>query len=157
MYSLIPNRRNSSLLNRRNFLLEDSFFRPFMNLTENMNINTFCVDIKEKENAYVIEAELAGVSEDNIALTVDKDVLTISADIMSEETNEGSSYHYSERRTGHVERSFNLKGINQDDIQANFKDGLLRVELPKADPIPEKNIRNIKINSEPKLVQGEES
>ncbi len=156
MYSLIPNRRNSQLLGQRNSLFDDSFLRSFMNMSDNMNINTFRVDIKEKEGAYFIEAELPGVSEENIALSVDKDVLTISADIVSEDKREGVNYHYSERRTGHVERNFNLKGINQEAINATFKDGLLCVELPKSEPKPESNIRKISINQHQKIEQGEE-
>lgn len=157
MYSLIPNRRNSQLLGQRNSLFDDTFLRSFMNLSDNMNINTFRVDIKEKEGAYFIEAELPGVSEDNISLTVDKDVLNISADILSEDSHEESNYHYSERRTGHVERSFNLKGIDHDAIKAKFKDGLLCVELPKAKPLSASNARKIQINNETKnLEQGEE-
>ena len=113
MYSLIPNRRNSQLLGQRNSLFDDSFLRSFMNMSDSMNINTFRVDIKEKEGAYFIEAELPGVSEENIALSVYKDVLTISADIVSEEKREGDNHHYSERRTGHVERNFNLKSIKK--------------------------------------------
>lgn len=155
MYSLIPNRRNSQLLGPRNFLFDDSFFRPFMSMADSMNINTFRVDIKEKENAYFIEAELPGVNEKDISLTIDKDVLNISADIVNEEKSEGSNYHYSERRTGHVERSFNLKGINHEEIKADFKNGLLRVELPKAQPLAEGNVRKIEINQTPKLEQGE--
>ena len=65
-------------------------------------------------------------------------------------------HHYSERRTGHVERSFNLKGINQESINASFKNGLLSVELPKAEPLPESNVRKISINQTEKLEKGKE-
>lgn len=152
MFTLIPYRRYlSNPSGIRNSFMNDPFFRSFMNMNESLGSNGFRVDIREQDNAYLLEAELPGVSEENISLTVDGDVLTISADISSETKDEQQNYYYSERRTGHVERSFNLEGIDQDGITANCKNGILYVDLPKAKPVPDKTVRKIQINTAPKL------
>ena len=131
MFTLIPYRRYlSSPTGSRGSLMNDSFFRSFMNMSDSLGSNGFRVDIREKDNAYLLEAELPGVAEDNINLTVDGDVLTISADISSETKDERQNYYYSERRTGHVERSFNLEGIDQDGITANWRARFKSATLP---------------------------
>ena len=107
--------------------LWNSFFEPF-----NQSLNhqgTFRVDIRELENAYLLEAELPGVSEENISVQVDEDVLSISADMNLE--NKDETCMYSERQRGHMERSFQLEGVNQDGITAQLDQGLLRITLPK--------------------------
>lgn len=157
MFTLIPYRRYlSSPTGSRGSLMNDSFFRSFMNMSDSLGSNGFRVDIREKDNAYLLEAELPGVAEDNINLTVDGDVLTISADISSETKDERQNYYYSERRTGHVERSFNLEGIDQDAITANCKNGILYVDLPKQKPVPEKTARKIQIINAPRLEESKE-
>ena len=96
------------------------------------------------------------MAEDNINLTVDGDVLTISADISSETKDERQNYYYSERRTGHVERSFNLEGIDQDGITANCKNGILYVDSPKQKPVPEITARKIQIINAPRLEENKD-
>ena len=87
------------------------------------------------------------MKQDQINLTVDKDVLTIAADMNTEKKEEKESYLYSERRYGHMSRSFNLEGINQEGISASYKDGVLTVHLPKTTPEPEKAARRIEIQN----------
>lgn len=156
MFSLIPyHRMLSNLSGTRNSLANDPFFRPFMDMGGSL-VSNFRVDIRERDNAYLLEAELPGVSKDKINLTVDKDVLTISADIDSQRKDEKENYCYVERRSGHVERSFSIEGIDHDKIQASYEDGILRVELPKQKPLPEKSSRKIEIGDTPKLDSPEQ-
>jgi len=126
-------------------MLSDSFFRPLLN--DGVFANGFRVDIREKDEAYHLEAELPGLQEDQINLTVDENMLTISADIQSEDKQEEGNRYYCERRTGHVERSFNLDGIDAENIEANYKNGVLYVSLPKDKPA-EKTVRKIAIKSD---------
>jgi len=74
-------------------------------------------------------------------------MLTISADIQTEDKQEEGNRYYCERRTGHVERSFNLDGIDAENIEANYKNGVLYVSLPKDKPA-EKTVRKIAIKSD---------
>lgn len=152
MFTLIPyrNRTGNDLSRRASNLLDDNFFRPFFDFENWMGGTGFRVDIKEKENEYVLEAELPGVPEDQINLSVENDTLTICAERKYEEEE---NRYYSERRYGHAERSFNLEGIAQDGIKADYKNGVLFVMLPKAKPEPKKVGRSIPIN----LAEGKET
>ena len=83
MLSMIPYQRMlNSLTNTRSSLMNDPFFRSFADMSGSL-MSGFRVDIRERENAYLLEAELPGIPKDKINLSVDKDVLTISADIES--------------------------------------------------------------------------
>ena len=140
MYTMIPfTSRNLT----RNFF-GDSFFRPFMQMNDWMGMNGFRVDIREQNGAYVLDAELPGVPEDAISLTVEDGVMTVSADYRNETTDEKTCY--TERRTGHVQRSFSLENIDEENITAEYKDGILRVTMPKAKPEQDNGRRLIPIN-----------
>lgn len=130
MYSLIPFRRNVTRDLVTPFA-SDRFFRSFFDMSDLMGSAGFRVDVREDENAYMLEAELPGVAKDKINLTVDDDALVISTDLNEEKKEERGGYLYSERRTGHVERRFNLEGIKVDEIAANYENGVLMVTLPK--------------------------
>lgn len=124
-------------------LFDDRFFRSFFDMNDWMGNMGFRVDIHEKEDHYELEAELPGVSEDQISLTVENDTLTVSADMQSEHKDEKT--YYSERRVGHVSRSFNLDGIDQERITADYKNGILTVHLPKTQPAEAPDARRIAI------------
>ena len=155
MYTLIPfrgRRDMSRALN--NSLLNDNFFRSFFDMNDWMGNAGFRVDIKDKGDQYLLEAELPGVSEDQIELTVDNDVLTIATNVSTEKKEEKDSYLCCERRVGRMERSFNLEGIQQDSIAADYKNGILTVTLPKNAPEPPKTQRKIAIGGNQAKIQG---
>ena len=141
MYTMIP--FNRTLLNRPNSLFDDRFFRSFFNMNDCLAGQGFRVDIRENENDYVLEAELPGLRRDAIDLSVENNTLTVSADYNSEKKDERN--YYSERRTGHVQRSFSLDGIREDAIRASYRDGILYVTLPKAQPDKPAGARKIAI------------
>jgi HSP20 family protein len=145
MFTMVPYRRFlSSPAKVLDSMLSDPFFRQ--PASESAFANGFRVDIREKDDAYYMEAELPGMTEDQINLTVDDNMLTISGDIQTENKQEDGNRYYCERRTGHVERSFNLDGIDLENISANYKNGILYVTLPKDKPV-EKTVRKIAIGS----------
>lgn len=158
MLTLIPYRRYATNMQRHRggfgSLMDDQFFRSFMNMSEGFGAAAFRVDIRERGDAYLLQAELPGLSEDKIKLSVDENMLTISADFESEQKREQTQYAYCERRSGHVERSFSLEGIDQDGISADYVNGILEVTLPKEKPLPEKTARRISIGGA-KLEAGE--
>lgn len=146
MYTLIPFRgRRDVGRSLTNNLFNDSFFRSFFDMSDWMGSAGFRVDVKDKADHYLLEAELPGVSEDQIDLTVDNDVLTITANARSERKEEKDNYLYCERRAGRMERSFSLEGIQQDNISADYKNGMLTVTLPKNAPEQPKTQRKIAI------------
>lgn len=148
MFTLVPYRRYlSKPASPFETMLKEPFFRSFFNGTDAMLDNTFRVDILESDSAYTIEAEIPGLNEDQIKLEVDNDVLTISAEFNAERSEEDNGRTYTERRSGHMERSFNLDGIDESKITANYKNGILYVSLPKEKPV-EKTARRIPVLGE---------
>ena len=95
----------------------------------------FKTDIRETEQAYILEAELPGFSKEDIHAEVRNGYLTIHAEHKSENNgdDENSNYIRRERSYGSFTRSFDLEGINSDDISASYKDGVLSLTLPKAE------------------------
>ena len=119
MFNVIPFRAARNLMNTSmDDMLSDRFFRHFFDMSDMVGTAGFRVDVKEQPDAYVLEAELPGVKQDDITLTAEDGVLTIAADINSEKKDNREGYLYSERRTGHVERRFSLEGVREDDITA---------------------------------------
>ena len=89
-------------------------------------------DTKENDNCIEITAELPGIAEEDITLSLSNGILTVSGEKKSEEKKEGETCHITERQYGSFSRSLKLPyEPEQDDITASFKDGVLKVTLPK--------------------------
>ena len=103
----------------------------------------FKTDIRETENAYILDAELPGFSKEDIHAEVRNGYLTIHAEHKSEneEKDEKNNYIRRERSYGSFSRSFDLQGIKSDEITASYKDGVLSLILPKAETRPEEGRR----------------
>ena len=102
------------------------------------------VDIYDTEKSIIINAELPGARKDNIALDVKENTLVLKGERKSEEEVRNENYYRKERCFGTFERAFTLpSAIDPAKITANFKDGILRVEIPKPE---EKRPKQIKIN-----------
>ncbi|MDE0634882.1 MAG: Hsp20/alpha crystallin family protein [Candidatus Poribacteria bacterium] len=92
------------------------------------------VDISETENSFEIHAELPGVVESDVNVSVTDNLLTIKGEKQQEEKAEGKNFHRVERRYGSFQRSFTLpKNVETADIKAGFKDGVLALTIPKAE------------------------
>lgn len=102
------------------------------------------MDIKDEKDKYVIEAELPGAKKEDIKIDIDDGVLTLSAKVGNEKNEEKDNYVYRERRYGSVCRSFSLDNIDDEKIDAQYKDGILTIDLPKKEP-DEKITRSIDI------------
>jgi HSP20 family protein len=90
------------------------------------------VDIVDKDKAYEITAELPGMDESNIDVKFSDGTLTIKGEKRDEKDEKKKDYHISERRYGSFQRSFGVPdGVDADKIEANFKNGVLTVTLPK--------------------------
>ena len=91
------------------------------------------VDIVEDEKEYLIKAELPDVKKEDVKVTVENGVLTITGERKFEKEEKGKKYHRIERAYGSFMRSFTLpEGAAGDKISAEFKDGVLKVHLPKS-------------------------
>jgi len=101
------------------------------------------VDMREADKAFDIEAELPGVDKADIDLRVTHDHITIRADKKHEREEDKDDYHLVERQFGSMQRVLAFPcDVDTSKIDASFKDGVLRVHVPKA---PEAQSRETKI------------
>ncbi len=91
----------------------------------------FSTDIRDEGAHYLLQAELPGFSKEDIDLDVKDGILTISATHEQSEEQKKDNYICRERRYGSFQRSFNLEGIQEDQICASYQNGVLELTLPK--------------------------
>ncbi|CAM3509471.1 Hsp20/alpha crystallin family protein [Hydrogenibacillus schlegelii] len=101
----------------------------------------FRTDIRETEDAYIVEAELPGVDKDHIQIHYDDGVLSITVEEAGGVDEEREAYVRRERYRGRLERHFSLENVDPDGIRATYKNGLLTVTLPKLKRTPPKGRR----------------
>jgi HSP20 family protein len=90
------------------------------------------MDLVEIDNDFVLRADLPGLSEDDVNIEVEDNVLTISGERKSEHTERKNGYYRVERASGSFSRHLTLpEGVDADKIQANFEQGVLEVRIPK--------------------------
>lgn len=109
----------------------DDFFSNVPN-TDNYGIRT---DIRDVGEEYVVEADIPGVKKKDIKLDLKDDILTISVEYKEETKDERDNYIRRERRYGSFGRSFNVANVNQDKIKAKYDNGVLTINLPKAEDV----------------------
>lgn len=112
----------------------NGFYQPVTSTTAAATNNIFSprVDVIELDESYQLVAELPGISKENISVTVEDTVLAIEASNETDEKLPGKALR-TERRLGKFVRSYNLgQDIEQTEIKADFKDGLLTLTVPKA-------------------------
>ena len=98
------------------------------------------VDIYEAKDAIVLVADMPGVSEKSVDITLEKNVLTIAGSV-EPETYMEHSITYSEYDTGDYERAFTISDeVDRNKITASVKQGVVRVTLPKSEPVKAKKI-----------------
>lgn len=139
MFDMIPFKRNNSI--KRGDDIFDTFFNNFLN--DNMfypsNVSTFGngfkVDLKEDENNYIIAADLPGINKENIDINFENNYLTISAKRQNDIEDKTGNYVRRERRYGEFKRSFYIDNVDENTIDASFKDGELKVTLPKKEKV----------------------
>ncbi len=143
MSTLIPYRYRNQLTRPETTSFMDDFFRPFFGL-DNFT-STFSVDVKDEGDKYVLEADLPGVKREDVNVDVNDGVLTISAEWNTEKKeNRQHGYVINERRSGRASRSFTLENVKENEISADYKDGVLRLYMPKINET-EKSPRRIEI------------
>jgi len=139
MSGLIPfNKRNSNLARAGTgfdefYNMLDDFFTGDLTPGRSLLRDTFKIDIQEKDNEYLVEAELPGINKDEIDLNIDNDNLCISVN-RSEETNkDGKNFIHRERRSTSMSRSIRLANAKLDEISAKLDNGILNITIPKAE------------------------
>lgn len=132
MFDMIPFRKNN-LTRREDFfspILRNFFDDDFFSSMDVMN-GGFRVDLKETEDNYLIEADLPGVKKDAIDIDFNNNYLVISAKRDNAVEEKKENYVRRERHYGELKRSFYIDNVDESKIDASFKDGVLKVVLPK--------------------------
>ena len=99
------------------------------------------VDIEETNDSYLVTAELPGVKKDDVKIIFQDRTLTISGEKKEEREEKNANIHRVERQYGAFTRSFTLPlDVVADRIEARFKDGVLKIHIPKAEEAKPKEI-----------------
>ena len=119
----------------------DNFFRGWFDDDTVMR-----TDVQEKDGNFVLDIELPGYDKENIGLSLDNGYLLVSANKSEEKEDEKKGrYLRRERRYGAVSRSFFVGDLNEEDIKACFKNGVLEITFPKEDTKKIETKKNIAI------------
>jgi HSP20 family protein len=90
------------------------------------------MDLLEKTDGYILRADLPGMKQDDLALQVEDNVLTVSGARKHDAEQDVAAYHRSERPHGAFSRAVTLpKGVDADGVTASFTDSVLEVRIPK--------------------------
>lgn len=137
MFGLTPydQKRNQAAVRKPRDLFDLFFGDDYLPTYSNGFSTHFNADIRDLGKEYVIEAEMPGITKEDIKLDIRDDILTISAEKKAETNEENGSYIRRERRFGSYSRSFRIEDIRQDGINAKFENGVLRITLPKHEPM----------------------
>ena len=153
-----PTRELQSIQTEMNRLF-NSFFEP--TATGNGSSAVFrrwtpAVDVVETDDNYVLRADLPGVSESDVKIEVDENVLTVSGERKASHEENKKGYYRVERSYGHFSRSLTLpKGVDADSINASFDNGVLEVKIPKPEQPKPRKVEIAVGNSAPTIEAGE--
>jgi HSP20 family protein len=120
-------------------LFEDAFndmLRPYGSEAEGVASRAWmpAVDIRETDEELTLFVDLPGMSREDVAITLENQVLTIAGERTFEQKEKNDNYHRLERSYGSFSRSFSLpQNVRGEAVAANFKDGVLTIRLPKAE------------------------
>lgn len=93
------------------------------------------IDISEKNDKILVEAEIPGVKKEDLKITLQDNILTIKGEKKKEEESKDNNYYRCERSYGSFSRSFTLPAeVDTEKVDAKFSDGMLKIELKKIEP-----------------------
>ena len=128
-------RRNTGMFPN---LLNDVFAPDWFGGVDQINRSLPAVNIREGEKEFTLELAIPGMKKEDFNVEVDEDVMTISMETKTETTKEEEKYTRREFRYNAFKRAFTLpESVDQDQITADYTDGILRFTLPKkAEALP---------------------
>src|SRR3954452_9653962 len=115
------------------------------------------MDLVETEDQFVLRADLPGVSDEDVQIELEDNVLTVSGDRRTEHEERKEGYYRVERATGAFRRSLTLpEGVDADAIAARFDKGVLEVRIPKPEERKPRRVQ-IQVGDRPAAIEGEAS
>ena len=131
----------------------DKFFEGNLMDWNNSNFSSTdttlpAVNVKENNDAFIIEVAAPGMTKDNFEINYDNGRLTIGSELKNEKKDEGENYSRREFSYQSFQRSFTVPEniVSGEKISANYKDGILSINLPKREEVKPKPSREIKIS-----------
>lgn len=120
----------------------DDDFRPFSLLSSGYNGPSLPLDVTADADQVTIEAALPGIKPEDVDITVENGTVTISGKTADERSAEEGSYVLQEIRRGSFSRTVALpNGLEPDKARATFENGILRLEIPKAEQLKPRQIK----------------
>jgi HSP20 family protein len=138
-----PFRELSTMQERMNKLFEDVMRAPSRS-DEGLGVAAWApaVDIYETDKEIVMKAELPEMQEKDIEIKVEDNILVVAGERKMEKEVKEENYHRIERSYGSFHRSFTLpQTVDREGIKASYKDGVLKVVLPKKEEVKPKQIK----------------
>ncbi len=142
MFDLVPfGRQERNLWNR---VMQEPF-RMMNNFWTDSS--SMCTDIEDRGDHFLLQAEMPGIAKEDIRIDIEGDRLRLQAESRQEKDDEKRNYVYRERRYYRYDRSYNIRGIDQDGIHAKLVNGVLELTLPKVKE-QETKTRSIAVQTE---------
>lgn len=116
-------------------MFEDVFNDRVSPFFSSMIAPSFKVDISEDEHSIFIEADMPGIKKEDIKVSMDSDLLSITAERTQSEEEKKKGFHRVERSWGCLSRNFTIgENVNTEKIEAKYDNGVLKVVIPKIEP-----------------------
>ena len=149
-----PLRELSSLQSEMNRLFNTVFDTPNAGATRRW---VPAMDLVETDDAFVLRADLPGMTQDDVKLEVEDSVLTVSGERKAEHEAQQEGFYRLERAFGAFSRTLTLpKGVQADAVTASFANGVLEVRIPKPEQTKPRRIE-IAVGDQPATIEAEAS
>ena len=113
-------------------ILQGFYDSPVSTWNTSADSGRLAMDVIEDDTTYVVTADMPGISRDELSVTIDKNVLTISAEPKDQVSQNERKVLRHERYSGKYARSLRLgEDIDEDQVSAEYRDGVLRLAIPK--------------------------
>lgn len=137
MFGIVPFGKRTNDIASRNSIFDiggvfDEFFNEPFATGFFTAANPIKADIRETDKEYIIEADMPGVRKEDIRLELRDGVLTLGVEHNEQVDEKRENYIRKERRYGSYCRSFSVDNVRQEDVNANYSNGVLTVNLPKS-------------------------
>ncbi|MEZ4589602.1 MAG: Hsp20/alpha crystallin family protein [Chloroflexota bacterium] len=134
-------------------LFEDAFNAP-VGKWERGSVWGFPLDVTENDDTFTVKAAVPGMNPDDLEITISDNVLTIKGETQDEEVRDDEKVHLRERRFGSFMRSISLPTpVESDNVEANMDNGVLTLQIPKAEAVKPKRIA-VKVGNGTTVLEG---
>ena len=135
----------NNLMNRRNdaFDMFNNMDRWFNNWGSDFPAINMKTDVSESKTAYDVVIDLPDMDKKDISITYDNDILTVSAhrNSLNNASDKDGNLIMNERSYGRFSRQYRLPDVDRQQISAKYEDGSLKINLPKAQDLPNNNTK----------------